>query len=70
MPQQTILGLVAIGMGISLIHASAKHLGQRGVVARPLIEPTPELELAIAWHPGATNPAIAKFLQIVREISS
>lgn len=68
-PQQTILGLVAVGLGISLIHASAQHVGQRGVVARPLQEPTPELELAIAWHPDTTNPALEKFLQVVREIT-
>jgi DNA-binding transcriptional LysR family regulator len=68
-PQQTILGLVAAGLGISVIHASTQHLGQRGVVAKYLKEATPELELAIAWHPDATNPALAKFLQMVREVS-
>lgn len=68
-PQQTILGLVAVGLGISLIHASAQHVGQRGVVARPLQEATPELELAIAWHPDGTNPAVENFLQVVRGIA-
>ncbi|MBE9171389.1 LysR family transcriptional regulator [Pleurocapsales cyanobacterium LEGE 06147] len=67
-PQQTILGLVAVGIGVSLIHASASCIGQSGVVVRHLIEPTPELELAIAWHPETTNPALSGFLEVVGEI--
>jgi DNA-binding transcriptional LysR family regulator len=66
--QQTILGLVAVGIGVSLIHTSARRLKLDGVVARPLIEPTPQLELAVAWHPDVTNPAAARFLELVGEI--
>lgn len=51
MPQQTIAGLVAAGIGISLLHSSAQEAMYGGVVIKSLIEPTPKLELAVAWHP-------------------
>jgi len=65
-PQQTILGLVAADIGIALLHASAQSVAPAGVVFRELIEPTPELELAIAWHPDTTNPVLPAFLEIAR----
>ncbi|VEP18045.1 HTH-type transcriptional regulator AlsR [Hyella patelloides LEGE 07179] len=68
-PQQTILGLVAAGMGISLIHSSVRSLGRHGVVFQNLIEPTPELNTAVAWSPDATNPVLPLFLSLVREIT-
>ncbi len=55
-PQQTILGLVAAGIGISLIHSSARTLGRSQVIFRDLIESTPILETALAWNSQATNP--------------
>jgi len=67
-PQQTILGLVAVGIGISLIHDSVRALGRTGVVFRDLIEPTPELETAICWNPDTTNPVLPFFLNVVREV--
>lgn len=68
-PQQTILGLVAADIGFSLLHASAEAVAPAGVVIRPLVEPTPELELAVAWSPETTNPALPAFLAIVRELN-
>lgn len=67
-PQQTILGLVASGLGISLIHASVECVQQRGVVTRPLEETTPQLESAIVWSPGMPHPALFKLLEVTREI--
>ena len=66
-PQQTILGLVSAGIGISLIHASVGTLGQSGVVLKSLVEPTPELELAFAWSPDVTNPVLPFFLKVIRK---
>lgn len=68
-PQQTILGLVASGLGVSLIHASADRIRQRGVVMRSLIEATPQLESAIAWSANTTNPAVFKFLETTNELT-
>ena len=68
-PQQTILGLVAAGLGVSLIHASAQHIRQQGVIVRPLLEKTPILESAIAWRSDAAHPALLQFLNVVRALS-
>ncbi|MDB9526260.1 LysR substrate-binding domain-containing protein [Oscillatoria sp. CS-180] len=66
-PQQTILGLVASGLGISLIHASVERIQQRGVVTRSLKEITPQLESAIVWSPDTLHPALFKLLEVTRE---
>ncbi|MEM1309371.1 MAG: LysR substrate-binding domain-containing protein [Cyanobacteria bacterium P01_H01_bin.153] len=66
-PQQTILGLVASGLGVSLIHASIERIQQRGVVTRPLTETTPQLESAIVWSPDTPHPALLKLLEVTRE---
>ncbi|MDJ0632827.1 MAG: LysR family transcriptional regulator [Xenococcaceae cyanobacterium MO_188.B29] len=66
MPQQTILGLVAAGIGVSLIHSSVQTLGRSGVVFRSLIESTPILETAVAWSPDSTNLVLPFFLNLVR----
>ncbi|MEM7759391.1 MAG: LysR family transcriptional regulator [Cyanobacteria bacterium P01_A01_bin.40] len=65
-PQQTILGLVAAGIGISLMHSSVQSLGRSGVVFKNLIEPTPMLETAVAWSSNSTNLALPAFIEIVR----
>ena len=65
-PQQTILGLVAAEIGVSLIHSSVRTLGRDGVVFRDLIEPTPTLETAVAWSPNASNLVLPSFLKVVR----
>ena len=67
-PQQTILGLVAAGLGVSLIHASAQHIRQQGVTVRSLLEITPVLESAIAWRADTTHPALLRFLNVVRAL--
>ena len=66
-PQQTILGLVAAGIGISLIHSSVRTVGRHGVIFKELIEPTPILETAVAWNPNATNSVLPHFVKIIRE---
>lgn len=68
-PQQTILGLVASGIGVSLIHASVKRIQQQGVVTRSLIEATPQLASAIVWPSDTTHPAVNKLLEVTKELS-
>lgn len=65
-PQQTILGLVAAEIGVSLIHSSVRTLGRSGVVFKDLIEPTPILETAVAWNPNTTNLVLPSFIEITK----
>ncbi|MCC5640083.1 LysR family transcriptional regulator [Nostoc sp. CHAB 5844] len=68
-PQQIIVGLVSAGIGVSLLHASAQEAMYPGVVIKHLVEPTPELELAVAWHPEIISTALDFFRNIVREVA-
>ena len=61
--QQTIVSLVAEGVGIALVPESLEKLGMGGVVFRGL-EGAPVVEHVIAWRPGNLNPALGRFLEV------
>lgn len=64
---QTIVSLVAGGMGVSIVPASLQNLQRTGVVYRPLKPPVPTSDLAVMWRPDDESPPLRRFLQIVRE---
>lgn len=54
---QTVLGLVAAGIGLAVVPSSAATLRRRGVALRPLDEATHHLELAAIWRQdNASSP--------------
>jgi DNA-binding transcriptional LysR family regulator len=61
---QTILGLVASGFGVSLVPASVGESERPGVAFRPLADPSPEIELAIAWRRAARSSVRDAFLRV------
>ena len=61
----TRLGLVAAGEGICLAKASVKPIEPPGVVILPL-EPTVNLDLAVAWRRHNPSAALRTFLEVVR----
>lgn len=63
---QMVLGLVAAGMGISLVPASVRHARPRGVVLRSL-RPSPRiLQFGVAWRQENTSPMLDAFLKVAR----
>lgn len=63
---QTIVGLVAAGVGIALVPASAEALGRRGVTYRPLRGTAEQrVELAAAWRQDDHSPVLRAFLDEV-----
>jgi DNA-binding transcriptional LysR family regulator len=62
--QQTILSLVAEGLGIALVPESMSRLGLPGVVFRPLQE-APNVSHLLVWSATNANPALAQFLDVV-----
>ena len=64
---QTIISLVAGGIGVALVPASLENLHTRGVAYKPLQELTPEIEIALTWRRNDTSPILQKFLNSVRE---
>ncbi len=66
---QTIVSLVAVGMGVSIVPASLRSLQRTGVVYRPLEGPAPTTELAVLWRPDDENSALHRFLEIIWEVA-
>jgi DNA-binding transcriptional LysR family regulator len=64
-----VLRLVAAGLGISLVPASARQSGERGVVFRSLRPPV-ILETAIAWRREGSSPLVERLVEAVREAGS
>lgn len=56
------LSLISSVGGVCLLPEHSARLFPQGVVARPLVEETPLLELALAWNPENDSPALAAFL--------
>jgi LysR family transcriptional regulator, benzoate and cis,cis-muconate-responsive activator of ben and cat genes len=66
---QTVLGLVAAGIGISLLPESVTRLHREGVTSRPLHPPRPTIPLYATWHaeaPGAPSAPIMPFVEALR----
>ena len=64
---QMVLELVAAGMGVSLVPASARAAKPRRVVLRPLGPSTRVLQTGVAWRRDNASPLVAGFLEVVRE---
>jgi DNA-binding transcriptional LysR family regulator len=63
---QTSISLVAGGVGVALVPAALQNLQRSGVVYRSLVEPTPEIEIGIAWRKGDRAPILQKFIESAR----
>ena len=64
---QTLIGLVAAGIGVALVPASVSLLDRPGVVYRALSGRAPTVELALAWRSGPLSPVVSAFLAVARE---
>jgi len=63
---QTVVGLVAAGVGISLVPESVRALVRHGVTYRPLDGEAPTVRLAMAWRAADDSPVVASFLEQAR----
>jgi DNA-binding transcriptional LysR family regulator len=68
--QQVFLGLVAAGLGVSLIPASIRRMVGSELVCRDIAEPTPMVEFNVVWRQDDSSPLIQTFLQVVRDIAN
>jgi DNA-binding transcriptional LysR family regulator len=65
---QTLIGLVAAGIGVALVPISVSLLERPGVAYRALSGRAPTVELALAWRSGPLAPVVAAFLAVAREM--
>jgi DNA-binding transcriptional LysR family regulator len=63
---QTIVSLVAGGLGIAIVPESLQNLQRTGVVYKIIQEPTPKTAIAIIWRQNDTSATVQKFLEIAR----
>jgi len=63
---QTVVGLVASGLGVSLVPASVRALDRHDVVYRDIVGPAPRVELAVAFRKRDASPVVASFVSSVR----
>lgn len=66
---QTIVGLVASGVGIALLPGSAERVRREGVVYRPLDVEDATSWLGLAWVEGDGSVLVRNLVHTVREVS-
>lgn len=64
--QQTIINLVAEGLGVSLVPGSIRRIRLPGAAFRPIIDP-PLIEQGLYWHAENSNPCLAALLSCAVE---
>jgi DNA-binding transcriptional LysR family regulator len=62
---QTIVALVAAGLGVSLLVSPTPSSDDQSVVFRPLSDDLPGWEMALAWSPENRSPVLARLLATV-----
>jgi DNA-binding transcriptional LysR family regulator len=65
---QTIISLVAAGMGVALVPSSLQNLQRIGVVYKPVQEPTPQAEMTMIWRKDDLSPILQRFLGVVEQV--
>ena len=63
---QTIVGLVAGGVGVALVPSSLQNVPRRGVIHKPVHGLSPTVELGMIWRRDATSKVLESFLQVAR----
>jgi DNA-binding transcriptional LysR family regulator len=65
---QTIVGLVAGGIGVALVPASLRNLNRAGVVYRAVRGLSPTVEMGAVWRRDERSPVVRSFLKVVDEV--
>ncbi len=67
---QTIVNLVATGMGVSVVPSSMESYNRPGVKYKKIKETTPKINLYVGWRQDEKSTVVPHFLTIVRELYS
>jgi DNA-binding transcriptional LysR family regulator len=66
---QTIVGLVASGIGVALVPASLRNFRRKGVVYKTVRELSPTVEMGVVWRRGDSSAVLSAFLDVVGEVA-
>lgn len=61
----TIVGLVAAGLGVSILPVSCEHIHVDGVSYVPLTDPAAMSEIHVAWRRDERAPLVAQFVRLL-----
>ncbi len=64
---QTLVGLVAGGMGVALVPASLQSVRRRGVAYKSVLGLSPTVELGMVWRRDDPGVILNSFVQVARE---
>jgi DNA-binding transcriptional LysR family regulator len=67
---QTIVNLVATGMGVSVVPSSVESYKRSGVIYKKIQENTPKVNLYVGWRQDEKSALVDHFLTVVREVYS
>lgn len=67
---QTAISLVVAGLGITIVPEPIQNLLRDGIVYRPFIEPSPVVNLAMAYREDETSPVLPRFLEVARQLAT
>lgn len=68
---QSILGMVAAGVGVAFVASSvAQHMSRSGVVFRPIADPAPTLICGVVWLEPVDKPAVLLLRDVIRHVAS
>ena len=62
-----LLGLVAMGEGVSIVLESHAALSIPGVVFVPIDEPNAEISVSLVWSPDVEDPVVGNFVAFMRD---
>jgi DNA-binding transcriptional LysR family regulator len=68
-PKQTIIGLVSVGLGVSLLPACLQNLRRDGVVYRAIRGRTLSIDTSVIYRREQPSPVLAAFLEVMREVA-
>jgi DNA-binding transcriptional LysR family regulator len=64
---QTILSLVAAGLGVALVPRSAARLQRAGIAYLPLSHTAHTIPLGAVWRRDSRSPALSRFLELLAD---
>ncbi|MBO6636729.1 MAG: LysR family substrate-binding domain-containing protein [Roseitalea sp.] len=64
--RRSLLGLVAIGRGLTVVSDAATSMTIPGVVYRPVDDPDATITVRLAWMPENDNPALPRFVSFAK----
>lgn len=67
---QTIVNLVATGMGVSVVPSSVESYKRPGVIYKKIQETTPKVNLYVGWRQDEKSAVVDHFLTVIREVYS